>query len=111
MGENEAMAHLNLTEADIDSTAQEHPLVVLYFWAPWCAPCKQFGPIFEEVAGRHSDVVFAKVNADDNPGAIERFGVKSIPTVVILKGGEPVYNEAGVMNDLSFDTLVRMVGA
>lgn len=103
------MATINVNEADLPSLLESNKVVVLDFWAPWCAPCKQFGPIFEDVSEEHEEVVFAKVNTDDNQGIIEQFNIKSIPTVAVVKNGEVVYNEAGAMNELSFDMLVRML--
>lgn len=102
------MATINVNEADLPALLESNKVVVLDFWAPWCAPCKQFGPIYELVSEDHDDVVFAKVNTDDNRQVIEDYNIKSIPTVAIVRDGEVVYNEAGAMNQLSFDMLVRM---
>lgn len=103
------MATINVNEAELPALLESNKVVVLDFWAPWCAPCKQFGPIFEDVSNEYDDVVFAKVNTDDNREIIEQFNIKSIPTVAVVKDGEVVYNEAGAMNELSFDMLIRML--
>lgn len=103
------MATINVNETELPALLESNKVVVLDFWAPWCAPCKQFGPIFEDVSNEYDDVVFAKVNTDDNREIIEQFNIKSIPTVAVVKDGEVVYNEAGAMNELSFDMLIRML--
>ncbi len=103
------MATINVSEGELPELIANNKVVVLDFWAPWCAPCKQFGPIFEDVSAEHDDVVFAKVNTDDNRAIIDEYKIKSIPTVAVVKDGEVVYNEAGAMNELSFDMLVRML--
>lgn len=103
------MATVNVSESELPALIASNNVVVLDFWAPWCAPCKQFGPIFENVSNEFDDVVFAKINTDDNREVIADYNIKSIPTVAVVKNGEVVYNEAGAMNELSFDMLVRML--
>jgi thioredoxin 1 len=61
--------------------------VVVDFWAEWCGPCKQFGPVFEAVSDTVDGVTFAKVNIDENPEAPTRFGIRSIPTMLMFKNG------------------------
>ncbi len=63
-------------------------LVLVDFWAPWCGPCKAIGPVIEELSNEYSDVVVGKVNVDDHPQVSSQFKVRSIPTVLLLKGGE-----------------------
>ena len=70
--------------------------VVVDFWAEWCGPCKQIGPALEEIAAEMGDrVKVAKVNIDENPNAPSRYGVRGIPTLLIIKNGEVVSNKVG----------------
>jgi len=106
------MATVPVTSENFDAVTNSEGVTVLDFWAPWCAPCKQFSPIFERVSGNYddvADVTFGTVNTDDNQDLAERFGIQTIPTLVVFKGGEPVYQEVGGLNELSLDTLVRMI--
>jgi len=82
-------------------------LIVVDFWAPWCGPCRTMGPIFEAVAEKVADkATFVKVNIDDSADVAARFGVRSIPTLVVLKDGAEVDTHTGVMRP---DDLIAMV--
>ncbi|MEM2934940.1 MAG: thioredoxin [Candidatus Thermoplasmatota archaeon] len=87
-----------LTDKNFDEFIKKHPLVVVDFWAPWCGPCKFFSPIFEEIAKEmQGKVIFGKVNTDENEKLCERFGIMSIPTLLIFKNGEIVDRNIGAM--------------
>jgi thioredoxin len=64
-------------------------IVFVDWWAPWCAPCRIFGPIFERVADHNPEVVFAKVNAEEHPDLAVSFGIRAIPTIMIFRDGIP----------------------
>lgn len=69
--------------------------VLLDFWAPWCGPCRMVAPIVEEIAGERSDIKVGKVNVDEQPELAARFGVMSIPTLVVMKNGKIVTQAMG----------------
>lgn len=88
---------IHLTQANFDAVTQGDQPVLVDFWADWCAPCKRLAPIFEEVsrdfAGR---VRFAKVNVDEEGELASRFGVMSIPTLLLFKGGQVIDRLVGL---------------
>lgn len=89
---------INLTRENVAETIQNSKVLVIDFWATWCGPCKMFGPIFERVAGAFAnqpDVVFAKSDINAQPQIAQHFGVRSVPTLVVIKGGQVIHNQAG----------------
>jgi thioredoxin 1 len=88
----------------IDATFQKDVLgndkpVVVDFWAPWCGPCKVVGPTIEELAKDYAGkVVVGKMNVDENPQAAGQYGIMSIPTVMVFKGGKPVKSLVGAQS-------------
>jgi len=86
----------HLTSADFDQVVAGDQPVLVDFWAPWCGPCRMIAPVIEEIAGEFEGrAVVGKVNVDEEPGLAQRFGVMSIPTLVILKGGRVVEQAVG----------------
>jgi len=81
---------LNLTDENFDAEIKKADVPVLVdFWAPWCGPCKAVGPILEELAAEYQDrLIIAKMNVDENQATPARFGVRSIPNMVVIKGGQ-----------------------
>jgi thioredoxin 1 len=80
-----------LTDSNFHSEVAKHKLMVIDFWAPWCGPCRMVGPLVEELASEYAGkVTFGKVNVDDNMAVSSSFGVRSIPTLMVFKDGEPV---------------------
>jgi thioredoxin len=94
-----SQATLHLTEAAFDQTLAQHaePLVV-DFWAEWCGPCKAIAPALDELATEYAGrVTIAKVNVDEHPGLAARFQVRSIPTILIFKGGQVIDQVIGAV--------------
>jgi thioredoxin 1 len=89
---------LELNDSNFESvvTSAAEPVLV-DFWAPWCAPCRMLGPVVEEIAKENAGKFkIAKVNVDEAPGVSEKFGIRSIPTLLFFKGGEKKDQTVGV---------------
>lgn len=82
----------------LDLIASHDKPVLADFWAEWCGPCRMMGPILKEFAGKHGDAVtVVKVNTDDQPALSSRYGISSIPTMIVFKGGKEVHRISGAM--------------
>ena len=88
---------LTLTDADFDAQSKTHPLLLVDFWAEWCGPCKAIAPALEELAGEYQNrLTVGKVNVDENRQVTARFGIRSIPTLLLLRDGVRVDQIVGL---------------
>ena len=106
MGE-EALVHVGDSNFDEEILKADKPVLV-DFWAPWCGPCKALGPTVEALAEQHRDQLkVAKVNIDDNPKTAQAYGVMSIPTLILFKGGKILDTLVGLVPKERLEAFIR----
>ena len=103
------MATQALDQQTFAEAIQGNDTVIVDFWADWCGPCKRFAPVFDQVSEKHPDVVFGKVDTEDQRALAGGLGIQSIPTLMAFRGGYLVYREAGAMSAPQFEELVKAV--
>ncbi|MBE0613990.1 MAG: thioredoxin [Burkholderiales bacterium] len=89
------MATVDLNKDNFEQVVTGNDVVIVDFWAPWCAPCRAFAPTFEQASEQHADVVFAKVNTEEEQEVAGAFNIRSIPTLMVFREKVILYAEAG----------------
>ena len=98
MEENLPDVPLKVTDADIETNIKKYPLMVVDCWAPWCGPCRMIGPIIEELAKEmKGKIIFGKLNVDENRETSMKYGIMSIPALLVFKNGNLVDSIIGAM--------------
>jgi thioredoxin 1 len=111
-GEAKTMANastVEITQANFKQVVERDGIVLIDWWAPWCGPCRVFGPTFEKVAQKHPDVVFGKVNTEDQPDLAGAFDIRSIPTLMILRDKVLLFSQPGALPEAALEDLIRQV--
>lgn len=96
-----------VNSSDFDDLIRDNTMVFVDFWASWCAPCKQFATIYEQVAAKYPEIVFAKINIEEEQELSETFHIRSIPHLMVFKQGIVIYSEAGSMPESTLTELVQ----
>lgn len=105
------MATVELNKDNFESVVTGNAMVIVDFWAPWCAPCRAFAPTFEAASDKHADVVFAKVNTEEEQELAAAFGIRSIPTLMVFREQVVLYAEAGALPPAMLEEVVTKAKA
>ena len=97
-----------LTLETHDETVKDG-IVLIDFWAEWCGPCRQFGPVFEKASEKHADITFTKVDTEDQQQLAARYGITSIPTLIAYRDGIPVFGQPGALPEPALEQLIEQV--
>lgn len=104
------MATVDLTKDNFVDTVNNNDFVIIDFWAPWCGPCQQFAPVYTEMSEKYPDVVFAKVNTEEEQELAAQFNVRSIPTLAIFREQVILYMEAGALPPAALEEIIGKAG-
>ena len=105
------MATVELTRENFEDVVAKNDMVIVDFWASWCGPCKSFAPVFEAASEKHKDIVFAKVNADDQQELAGAFSIRSIPFVILLREKVVLFAQAGALPPEALESVIRQARA
>ena len=103
------MSLIELNKDTFQDTITEGGTVIIDFWAPWCGPCKNFGPVFEQAAETHEGITFAKVNTDEQQELAGALGIRSIPTLMAFREKVLLFSQPGALSAGQFDELIGKI--
>ncbi|MGD8483552.1 MAG: thioredoxin [Thioalkalispiraceae bacterium] len=104
------MATVDLTKENFVDTVNNNDFVIIDFWAPWCGPCQSFAPVYTEMSEKYPDIVFAKVNTEEQQELAGQFNVRSIPTLAIFREQVILYMEAGALPASGLEEIIQKAG-
>ena len=100
------MATVELTKDNFEEIVNGNDMVIVDFWAPWCGPCKGFAPVFEAASEKHADIVFGKVNTDEEQELAASFNIRSIPTLMLFREKVILFSQAGALPGSALEQIV-----
>jgi thioredoxin 1 len=100
------VATIDLTQANFEETITNNDMIIIDFWAPWCGPCRNFAPVFKEASEKYPNIVFAKVNTDDERELAGSFQIRSIPTLMIFREQIIIFSQAGSLPESALEEVI-----
>ena len=105
------MATIEVTKDNIEETISKNEMVILDFWAEWCGPCKSFAPVFETASQKYPDVVFGKINTEEQQELAGQFQIRSIPNVMLFREQVMLFTQPGAMPAAGIDSVIAQAKA
>jgi len=105
------MSTIDLNKDTFQTAIQDGKPLIVDFWAPWCGPCRNFAPVFEEASKQHDDVVFAKVNTEDEQELASALNIRSIPTLMVFREQVLLFSQAGALGPAQLEELLAQIKA
>jgi len=101
------VATTELIQATFEKTITDNDIVMIDFWAPWCGPCRSFAPLYENTSEKYPNIVFAKVNTEEEKDLAGQFQIRSIPTLMIFKEQIIIFSQAGALPESALEDVIK----
>lgn len=105
------MATVEVTKENFEQTVTGNDIVIVDFWAPWCGPCRNFAPIYEQTSENHPDVVFAKINTEEQTELAGYFQIRSIPTLMVFREKVIIFSQPGMLPAAALEDVIAKAKA
>jgi thioredoxin 1 len=100
------MATIDVGHEGFKELIENNNFIIIDFWAPWCGPCKSFGPVYEELSEKYPDIVFAKVNTEEEQALASSFNIRSIPTLMIFREQIVLFSQPGALHKSQLEEII-----